>query len=260
VAGTALITGATGLIGASLLTHWDDTGLEPVTVDRSLDDLLVPGTATALVARVQPDVVVHLAWVASGTPAYRSSPDNARWLDASLELAAACLERGSLLLATGTSLEHERAASDAYTSSKNALWQALSGRVATGQVGWLRPFYVFDPARRRPAVVEHAIAARDDGRAVVLQTPHSRHDFVHVDDVATAIVSAASHRLTGELEIGSGVLHAVHELVEALGVSWQPGAAPPATAIPQAHDAADVARLVELGWAPTTTEEFFAGD
>src|SRR5438552_17962343 len=82
VASTALITGGTGLIGAALLKHWDDANLEPLLVDRSRDDLLVPGTATALIRRVRPDIVIHLAWVASGTPGYRTSPENARWLAA----------------------------------------------------------------------------------------------------------------------------------------------------------------------------------
>jgi nucleoside-diphosphate-sugar epimerase len=260
VASTALITGGTGLIGQAVLKGWTDASLEPVPLDRSTDDLLTPGTATALVARLRPAVVVHLAWVASGTSGYRSSPDNERWLAATLELAKACADNDALLLATGTPLDREPSGADAYSTAKSALWQALSPEVAAGQVGWLRPFYVIDPARRRPALVDQAIAARDAGRLLTLLTPESRHDFVHVDDVASAICTSASHRLAGEVEIGAGRLRTVRELVEALGVSWQAGEAAPASIPPHAHHAANVARLVDLGWSPTTTEELFPGD
>jgi nucleoside-diphosphate-sugar epimerase len=260
VAGTALITGATGLIGAAVLKSWSDPDLEPLAVDREQHDLLVPGTATALVEQVRPAVVVHLAWVASGTPGYRTSGDNERWLAATLELASACSTYGALLLATGTPLDREPSGADAYSVAKSALWQALSPAVADGRVGWLRPFYVIDPDRRRPALVEQALAARAEQRPLTLLTPESRHDFVHVSDVATAVCTAATHRLVGETEIGSGRLRAVRELVEALGVSWQAGAPPADSTPPHVHVAANVARLVDLGWSPTTTEELFPGD
>ena len=259
MAGTALITGATGLIGRAVLKAWTEPTLEPVPLDRATDDLLVPGTPTALVRRLRPAVVVHLAWVASGTAGYRTSPDNERWLAATLELAQACADNDALLLATGTPLDREPAGADAYSAAKSALWQALSPGLAAGQVGWLRPFYVIDPARRRPALVDQALAAHEAGAPITLMTPDSAHDFVHVDDVASAVCTAAGHRLAGEVEIGAGRLRTVRELVEALGVTWQAG--PPTDSTPpHAHEAANVARLVDLGWSPTTTEELFPGD
>ncbi|MDX6204510.1 MAG: hypothetical protein QOF39_567 [Frankiales bacterium] len=260
MASTALITGGTGLIGQAVLKGWTDPELEPVPLDRSADDLLVPGTATAVVRRLRPAVVVHLAWVASGTPGYRGSADNERWLAATLELASACTDNDALLFATGSPLDREGAAADAYSGAKSALWQALLPAVSIGEIGWLRPFYVIDPDRRRPALVNQAIAARDAGHPLTLLTPESRHDFVHVDDVAAAVCAAATHRLTGEVEIGSGRLRTVRELVEALGVAWQAADPAPEGSPPHAHLPANVARLVDLGWSPTTTEELFPGD
>jgi nucleoside-diphosphate-sugar epimerase len=263
VAGTALITGATGLIGAATLEQWAGPDLQPVLLERRRDDLLVPGTARAVVDRVRPDVVIHLAWVASGTPGYRTSADNARWLAATLELAAACVDSGAFLLATGTPLDREPAGADAYSAAKSALWQALSPQVLAGEMGWLRPFYVVAPERRRPALVEQAVRAREAGRPITLLTPQSRHDFVHVADVGAAAATAACHRLAGETEIGSGRLRSVRELVEALGVAWEASAVPAKSAdvsAPHAHRAANVARLLDLGWSPTTTEELFPGD
>ena len=258
MAATALITGASGLIGRAVLAHWTDPHGTPVALDHSRDDLLEPGTAKAVLDRLRPEVVVHLAWVASGTHDYRSSPDNGRWLEASLELAQACTDSGALLFATGTALDRDPTGADAYSGSKRLLWQALSSAVGAGSLGWLRPFYVVDPLRQRPALVAQALQARAEGRPLVLATPDSRHDFVHVDDVGAAIALAVAHRLTGEVEIGAGRLRTVRALVEALGVTWEAGPPPPHT--PHVHAPARIERLLGLGWAPTTTEELFPGD
>ena len=98
------------------------------------------------------------------------------------------------------------------------------------------------------------------GLPITLLTPDSRHDFVHLDDVASAVAVAARHRLGGEIEIGSGRLRSVRDLVEALGVSWRAGEPPPHGTTTHAHEAANVTRLLDLGWSPTTTEELFPGD
>jgi nucleoside-diphosphate-sugar epimerase len=259
VAPVALITGASGLIGQHVLHQWNVDGLPATAVDHQHDDLLVPGVPTALVERVRPDVVVHLAWAASGTPGYRDSPDNERWLRASLELVRACRTVDARLFATGTSLDTAPGAADAYSRAKQSLWQGLQPEIAAGHVTWLRPYYVIDPERRRPVLVDHAIAAREAGTPVVLRTPESEHDFIHASDVGGAVVLAVGQRLDGVVPIGSGRLHRVCDLVAALGVSWAPAGEQGGTARAGLHETADVHRLRELGWEPTRTEELFGG-
>lgn len=258
MATVALITGGSGLIGRHVLQAWDLTEVRPETVDRRAVDLLQPGSARALVERVRPAVVLHLAWTASGTRDYRSHPDNAAWVDASLELAAACTDTGAWFLATGTPLDTATEAADAYSAAKVSLRRALQGAVDAGSCTWLRPFYVVDPQLRRPELVDHAVAARDAGRRMVLRTPGSQHDFIHARDVGTAVVATLRHGLRGEVPIGSGRLRRVSELVTALGVPWAAAPVADSTA-PQHHDAADVSRLREHGWSPAHTKEMFHG-
>jgi len=258
VATVALITGGNGLIGRRVLTAWDLPDLPPETVDHRAVDLLEPGTARALVDRARPAVVLHLAWTASGTRGYRNDPDNARWVDASLELAAACADAGAWFLATGTPLDTATDPADAYSAAKAALRRDLQGEVDAGSCTWLRPFYVVEPQRRRPELVDQAVAARDAGERLVLRTPGSRHDFVHAADVGTAVVGTMRHGLRGEVPIGSGRLRQVSDLVSALGVPWVAG--PDAgSPTPQHHDAADVTRLRDHGWSPAHTKEMFHG-
>jgi nucleoside-diphosphate-sugar epimerase len=256
MASIALITGASGLIGRHVLAQWDVDGLEAETVDHERDDLLVPGVPTAIVQRVRPAVVVHLAWAASGRPGYRHVSDNERWVHSSLELARACTEMGAALIATGTSLDDTEPA-DAYSASKVRLRGELEPGIATGDLTWLRPYYVIDPEHRRPALIEQALSARDAGVPVALRTPDSEHDFIHAADVGSAIVSSVRHHLRGELPIGSGRLRRVSELVEALGIPWVSGGASAAHGAGHLNDVADNRRLRALGWAPAHTVELF---
>jgi nucleoside-diphosphate-sugar epimerase len=257
VAAIGLITGASGLIGRHVMEQWDVAGLRAEAVDRALDDLLEPGVATALVERTRPAVVVHLAWAASGTPGYRHSPDNDRWVRATLELVRACDAAGAALVVTGTSLDKELAPADAYAASKVRLWNELGPAVGAGALTWVRPYYVIDPERRRPALVEAALTAQEQGSPVVLRTPDSAHDFIHAADVGSAIVLAVREELRGELPIGCGRLRRVCDLVAALGIPWESGADP--AAAPESHleEVADSRRLRERGWTPARTDALF---
>ena len=252
---TALITGSSGLIGRRVLQQWPHDDFEAVLVDRSREDLLEPGTPMALIERHRPAVVVHLAWCASSTPGYRHSPDNARWVAASLELAAAARASGASTFATGTALDSS-GGGDAYASAKGRLRELLAPAVRNGELTWLRPFYVVSPEDGTPQVVADALRAARAGVPVELRTPESPHDFIHVDDVARAIVTCVQHRLHGTVDIGTGGLHTVHALAEALGAHPAPPTGP-GPDFPHHHQAADTAALAAVGWHPTTTEELF---
>jgi nucleoside-diphosphate-sugar epimerase len=257
VAARALITGATGLIGVHLIEQWSDHDLKPVVVDHRSDDLLERGVPARLVDRVQPSVVIHLAWSASGTPGYRTSDLNNQWLDASNELAEACQRTGARLIATGTILDSVSWQGDAYATAKYRLRESLTPMVADGQATWVRPYYVFDPARKRPTVVADAMEALSTGTAVSLRSPESAHDFIHAADVARAILVVAQHELHDVIPIGSGTSRKVRELVAALGVEWR---AEPSSA-PETHDheIADTTVLRKHGWTPSATDLVFHG-
>lgn len=208
--------------------------------------------------RARPTVVVHLAWAASGTPDYRHAADNERWLQASLELARACTATGATLVATGTAIDKAGSPADAYSASKAALWRAFEPAVTAHDLTWVRPYYVFDEERRRPALVAHAVAARAAGRPVALRTPDSEHDFIHAADVGLAIVEAVRHDLRGEVPIGSGRLRRVQDLIAALGIPWVAEGEPQTGGVEHLSEAADTSRLGAVGWAPERTNALFA--
>lgn len=257
MAATALITGAGGLIGSWVLRHLQSSSIATVAVRQTDTNLLVSGNAATLVRELRPDLVVHLAWSASGAADYRNSPSNTQWVSASLELLRACRENDARLWLTGSVVDAEDESPDLYTRAKADLRRECSDAIEAGDIGWLRPFYVFDEVHRRPALVAQALAARDRGEPVRLRSAVRAHDFVHASDVGAAIACSLEHRLTGEIPIGSGVARRVADMVTALGADWldaEVGGSDPLT-----HPilTADIARLTELGWTPQRTEEFF---
>lgn len=258
--GRVLLTGATGLIGDQVVRQWPRGGLELVAAGRADGDLLAAGGPERLVERVRPTAVVHLAWSASGLPGYRSSGDNARWYDASLALVQAAETAGAQCWLTGSVVDGVVPTSfdvaDEYTAHKTALRRDLEGAIGSGTLGWLRPTYVFDDVRERPALVAQAMSAAASGVPVELRTPDERHDYVHVVDVARAVVLAVTSGLLGLRPIGAGRTRAVSELVEALGAQWT--AAPSQVAERHSDEAADIGWLLEQGWRPLHTEALFA--
>ena len=255
MAPVALITGASGLIGRHVLQQWDADGLRPQVVDHARDDLLVPGVPAAVVQRLRPAVVVHLAWAASGTPGYRQSPDNERWVRVA-RVARACRRRPPLV-ATGTSLDRVTAPADATPRPRpgsGRSWRPRSPRARSPgcvpttcsiqSAGAPRSWNMRSrlATRANPSCYAHPRAARF----------HSRRRCRGRDRVT------ARHALRGELPIGSGRLRRVADLVSALGGEWISDDPQLGAGASQLHETADTRRLRELGWTPVRTDELFA--
>lgn len=253
------MTGATGLIGSRVAVALRAAGANPTAVGRSEVDALAPGALAALVDELTPEVFLHLAWTAGGTVGYRDSRENARWRAISREVAMRCLERGTRFIGTGTVLDDPSLPADtldAYARSKRELRADLSEALATDRATWIRPFYVFDVSAARPGVLRAARAAALAGRPVELTNPDAVHDFVHVLDVVQAILCAVSEGLTGVVDVGSGTVHTVADLVSRAGYRWARTNSGEPPGLHEDH-VADIRKLSAAGWSPIETRRFF---
>jgi len=251
-----LITGGTGLLGSEVIRHWeaaDGLIVEPGP-QGARPDLRDPETILALVRRIRPDRVLHLAWVASRTPAYREDPTNAAWVEATTVLAEECVSLGIAFAGTGTVAETGRG-TDAYSAAKAGLRERLTPLIDAGMITWLKPHYVFSIEARRPALVRAALAAIASGEPVHLDTPLEEHDFIEVSDVGRAVLNTLRGDLRGCVPIGSGRTHSALQFAEAMGAKVAPDSGAPATIGSTA--AADIRRLLATGWVPSATREFF---
>ncbi len=277
-----LVTGAAGFIGSAFVRAALKAGHEiaalvrpgraaAVTLPAHPALTVVVGTLAeppwAPLARFGAEGCVHAAWITESA-AYRESPENQRLQADSLAFASALFARGvRRLVALGTCaeyaparppLEETRSAlrpASAYARAKHELRLALEPRAreAGAALAWARifqPYGVGEHPARLPTLVIQRLAA---GERVRLQTPKAVRDWIHVDDVAAALLCLVQARADGSVNVGTGagrtVEHVARVIASLLG---QPGLVEvdASAAEPPGPLVADPARLRSLGWAP----------
>ncbi|HWF24110.1 MAG TPA: NAD(P)-dependent oxidoreductase [Solirubrobacteraceae bacterium] len=275
--GTTLVAGASGFIGKPALAHLLAAGhdvhavstraqpaIEGVRWHRA--DLLEPGTAEKLIASVQPQRFLHLAWYAE-PGRFWDSPENVRWVEATLRLLRAFASAGGRrAVLAGTCAEYDWSVGGvcseeetplrpdtAYGVSKDATRRvaAAFAELAGLELAWGRIFFLYgprEPPQRLLPLVTRALLAGE--RAKVTAGTQVR-DFMHVDDVARAFVAVLESELQGAVNIASGEGVELRKLVELVGAAaGRPeliefGAIPPRPGEPDVL-VADVRRLRDI--------------
>lgn len=235
-----LITGAAGFIGSHIARQLVREGHEVHAVVRPetnlwrLEDIrdsihFIHGDLldSSFIPHPSPfDLCVHLAWYVEPGK-YLHSPLNKDWVEASLRLAQQLKETGCRrFVAAGTCFEyatsdppqHEStptAPSTLYVQSKLELFNALP---SVGiDFAWVRFFYQYgpyeDPRRLMPVVIN--LLRRGEEAKLV---PGDRiRDYLHIEDVASAVCAIAQSNLTGAVNIGSGEPVTVRDIAMRLG-------------------------------------------
>lgn len=254
-----LLTGAAGFIGSHIARQLVDEGHEvhalvrPQTnlwrladIEPSLHfvrgDLLDP--SFALPSSLF-DYCLHLAWYVEPGK-YLHSPLNKDWVEASLRLARHLKAAGCRrFVAAGTCFEYATsdppqrestptAPSTLYVESKLALLHALP--TVGIDFAWVRFFYQYGPcedSRRLMPVITTRLLRGEEVKLV----PGDRiRDYLHIEDVASAVCAVAQSKLTGAVNIGSGVPVTVRDIALNIGTLL---------------DRVDLIKLGALPWSPT---------
>lgn len=242
----ALVTGATGYIGAKLCQRllaegWQvdvlvrDSGrplaetLAGKVVPRSYDG----STQSVLdgVTEAKPDVVFHLAslFIAEHRSEQVTDLINSNVLFAT-QLVEACARSGvKRFINTGTSWQHYRSnAYDPvclYAATKQAFEDILDFYAdAFGmRIITLKLFDTYGPDDPRPKLVNLLVKAMGTGEALGMSPGEQLLDLVHIDDVTRAFAGCAQHLLDGRSSepheryaVSSGKPISVRELVALL--------------------------------------------
>jgi nucleoside-diphosphate-sugar epimerase len=281
-----LLTGASGFIGARTLDALLEQGHEVHALARRRGplragvtwhelDLLRSGAAERLLDRAQAEQLLHLAWYA--TPgAFWSAPENERWIDASLRLLRAFGEAGGeRVVAAGTCAEYAWGGpllreqttplepATLYGACKHATHVA-GAAIATQldmSFAWGRVFFLYGPGEPPGRLVSSVARGLLGGEEVPTSSGDQRRDFMHVKDVAGALVALLASEVTGAVNIASGRPVAVREVVELVadaagGRERVRFGELPARAGEPPVIAGDPSRLAEeVGFAPAVTIE-----
>jgi nucleoside-diphosphate-sugar epimerase len=239
-------------------------------------DLLDAAAVDGLMTRVAPTHLLHFAWIA--TPGvYWSSPDNARWLGASLNLLERFASGGGIrVVMAGSSAEYDwtrvgvchemtsplvNAAAPgvtAYAHAKLEMQVALQRFAADHALSaaWGRIFFQFGPDEHPERLVASVIRNLLAGREAPCSHGRQVRSFLHVADVGAAFAALLDSAVEGPVNMGSGDRLSIAELVSEVGaqigcpelVRLGARSAPPdepPLLVP------DVTRLrTEVGWQP----------
>jgi nucleoside-diphosphate-sugar epimerase len=238
-----LLTGATGFIGRHALEPLVRRGYEIHAASRTPPgpvrdgitwhqaDLLEQARLSDFVRSVAPTHLLHFAWVA--TPGeYWSSPENLRWVRASLQLieefAAA---GGSRAVLAGTCAEYDwrygfcsegitpLLPRELYGICKHAL-HTISGAFAlrTGvSAAWGRIFFLYGPHEHPARLVSSVIRSMVLGEPALCTPGNQIRDILHVADIADAFVALLDSDTIGPVNIGSGVPVRLKDVVTEIG-------------------------------------------
>lgn len=276
-----LVTGATGFIGrlltrrlvaAGAAVHGTSRQSQPETpgVVWHAVDLAQADAAGRLVRRVAPDAILHLASFVAGArelaavlPAFQAN------LASTVYLLAAAEEHGVSRFVQAGSLEEPAAdeplpvpsspyaAAKAGAASYLRMFHALYGT----PVVHARIFMVYGPGQLDlKKLIPYVILARLRGEEVRLSSGTRPVDWVFVDDVVEGLLRLVlSEGVEGQtVDLGTGQLHTVRDVVEKLYQQLSPGESPifgglEDRAMEQVRQARVDATEALLGWRPTTS-------
>jgi nucleoside-diphosphate-sugar epimerase len=277
-----LVTGGAGFIGRHCLPALLRSGYEvhaisrrpPVGCDRlrwHRGDLLEPGIARTLANEIHPSHLLHLGWCTE-PGVYWTSPENSRWLDASLALVREFADAGGQrLVCAGSCAEYDwrsgvcveavtalRPAS-LYGQCKVALHHRLQEFAAQNGLGlgWARIFFPYGPFEPAARLVPSVIIGLLRRETVRCTAGTQLRDFIHVDDVAAALVTLLDRDVCGAVNIASGEAVSVRYIVSTIaGIVGgseriEFGALPIRENDPPQLSAGTSRLTVEAGWQPS---------
>lgn len=282
-----LVTGATGFIGSHCLNpllqrdyevhavSTKSTVKEDSSVVWHQADLLDGLSGARLIEKVRPTHFLHLAWYV--VPGKLISSDlNFDWVRSSMELLRVFQQQGGWrVVMPGSSYEYDwsygychetrtpTAPNTVYGACKHALDMMVQAFCRTHGLShaWPRVFFLYGPNEHPDRLVSSVIRSVLQGREARCSHGRQIRDYLHVQDVADAIVSVLDSGIEGPVNVGSGEAVTLRDMILTIGRTLEREDLLKLGAIPsRSNDApmvvADVERLLnEVKWQPRFSME-----
>ena len=270
-----LVTGGTGFVGRHLVRALATTGTEVYRLVRRPDsvapeagvvdvgcDLFETADVRAAVASVRPDAAYHLAWYVEPGRWKDDSSRQLASLEAGVRLVGALLDSGCWrIVLAGSGVEDHLPHSTTYAAAKAALHTVGASLVdrAGASVVCAHLFSVFGPGEDPRRLVPTVATSLLRGVPVDVTDGLQKRDYLHVTDVASALVTVGTSHLIGTVDIAARPPRPQRDLVLAVAAeTGRPdllrlGGRPyPSDELPVY--AGDPTVLAATGWRPVLDE------
>ena len=259
-----LVTGSNGFIGRHLMTQFARGSWSSVDIvtwsRREHGDLLSVGALEHLAHKIQPSVIVHLAWSSTWESNYALDPRNELWVEVGTRLLHLSQTLGMWVLYSGSAADElsEKSFDTPYGRAKCELRTAVNTCPNADLWTWFRPQYVYSLPHRRPALLRQLHESANP-EAFTPERPDDLRDWIDVRDVASGIAAILAKRVLGVVDVGSGKAHTVQQFLKAARLGeTEERAAIDLQLWEEAPRGADIQPLENLGWSPSYTQALFA--
>jgi nucleoside-diphosphate-sugar epimerase len=279
-----LITGASGFIGRHAVEIALARGAEVHALVRSVPADRIAGVEyheldlLGDVAIVQERVraigathALHLAWYAVPGK-FWTAAENAQWIEATLALASAFAEGGGRrFVGTGSCAEYDWTDCSSCNESTTLCEPATPYGAAKDETrrrlerwaeergvsfAWGRIFFLYGPGEAPERLIPSVVRALLNDEPALVTEGRQVRDFLHVHDVADALVTLLVSDVRGAVNIASGEPVAIRDVVAMIGEQLQAsdrihyGAIPMRTGEPPVLIGVATRLRDELQWTP----------
>jgi nucleoside-diphosphate-sugar epimerase len=200
----------------------------PVGTIEHVGDIMVEADIERVLREARPTHLLHLAWYAVPGK-FWTSLENLSWVAASLHLVTEfAAVGGNRAVTAGSCAEYEwqdEVCCDEdrtplrprtlYGTCKNSLREMLFA--AADQLGismsWGRIFHLYGPYEPPEKLVSSVILSLLRNQVAGCTLGHQVRDFMHVDDVARALVHALDSAFVGPINLASGIHVPISQVV-----------------------------------------------
>lgn len=232
------ILGANGFLGKPIVDAFEAKGWEVVVFAHSqtdvplrqefFTDIFDERSLQLALSQAKPNIVLSTAWDTEHGK-FWTNESNLAYRDATLKFAELSFQGGvETFIGLGTMSEYGTSPgscnaetsslieSDIYSKSKIQTGIALKsiGERFGCKTHWARIFQAFGPNEKSERFVPGLIAKLQVGEKFSIRTPNFEMDWIHTEEIASALAYTIENRLNHFVDIGTGIGTTVKGLSE----------------------------------------------